>query len=77
MTATVTQSEALLAYLNRWGSITPMEALRELHIYRLAARVKDLRDAGHDIRTQRSGSATLYTIVRPERAEQAQLGLTA
>lgn len=77
MTATLTQEQALLAYLNRYGSITPMEALRELHIYRLAARVKDLRDAGHTITTQRSGSATLYLLVRPEPAEQASLGLTA
>lgn len=44
-----TQAEALLEYLRVNRSITPMDALRELGIFRLAARVWDLRAAGHTI----------------------------
>ena len=44
-----TQTKKLLAYLKRHGSITPMQALTELGIMRLGARVYDLRAAGHSI----------------------------
>ena len=46
-----TQTEALLLRLQR-GPLTPLEALTELGIYRLAARIKDLRDEGYDIHTR-------------------------
>jgi len=45
----VNQCEAVLAYIRRHGSITPLEALRELGVNRLAARINDLRESGHDI----------------------------
>ena len=44
----MSQCERLLGRLQR-GPITPMEAWQELGVYRLAARVKDLKDAGHKI----------------------------
>ena len=44
-----TQVQDVLAYLEMHGSITPMEALRELGIFRLAARVFDLEQMGHVI----------------------------
>ncbi len=44
----MTQCELLLNRLER-GPITPMEAWNELGLYRLAARVADLKDAGHKI----------------------------
>ena len=44
----MTQCQRLLARLER-GPITPMDAWSELGIYRLAARVADLKDAGHKI----------------------------
>ena len=42
----------VLAYIRTHGSIGDMEAFNELGIRRLAARVKDLRSAGHDIQTE-------------------------
>ena len=47
----MSQKIELLAYIKKHGSITPMESLMKLGIYRTAARVYDLRDAGHNIET--------------------------
>ena len=44
-----TQNDRVLNYLERHGDIDPMRALTELGVFRLAARVKDLRDAGVSI----------------------------
>lgn len=46
-----TQCERLLNRMKH-GPVNPMMALSELGIYRLAARVKDLRDAGHAISSE-------------------------
>ena len=53
MSDTPTQSDALLRYLQRHGRISDMEALTELGIRRVAARVFDLRKQGWCIRTER------------------------
>ena len=45
----MTQCEQILAYLQRHGPLTPIDALNELGCFRLAARVKDLRDQGYKI----------------------------
>lgn len=42
----------ILQYMKSRGSITALEALGVLNIYRLAARVYDLREAGVDIYTE-------------------------
>lgn len=47
----LTQKERLLFYLKRYGSITGAEAFDELGIYRLSARISDLRKEGHNIET--------------------------
>ena len=46
-----TQCQKILNFIKEHGSINPSEAYNRLHIYRLGARIKDLRDAGHKIRT--------------------------
>jgi len=46
-------TERLLQWFTLRSTITPLQALRELGIYRLGARVFDLREAGHDIYTER------------------------
>lgn len=46
-----TQCERLLKRLE-CGLVDPMTALNELSIFRLAARVRDLRDDGHQIKRQ-------------------------
>lgn len=41
-----TQNDRLLNYLERHGDIDPLRALSELGVFRLAARVNDLRRTG-------------------------------
>lgn len=48
-----TQCEQILAYLRRGKTLTSIDALNEIGCFRLAARVKDLRDQGHDVVTIR------------------------
>lgn len=45
----MTQTETILAHLKAGGSITPIDALRDYGCFRLAARIKDLRDEGHPV----------------------------
>ena len=49
----MTQCEQVLQHLRTRGTLTPIDALNEYGCFRLAARVKDLRDAGHDVVTIR------------------------
>lgn len=44
-----TQNDRLLDYLKKHGAIDPLKAWTELGIYRLGARIFDLREAGHNI----------------------------
>lgn len=60
-----TDNEAVLFWLHGNGHITPMTALRELGVYRLAARIYDLRRSGHKITTVRTGRKTIYYLVFP------------
>lgn len=48
----MTQAQAILDYMQRWHSITPMEALNSLDCMSLGARIYDLRNAGHLIRRE-------------------------
>ena len=48
-THTKAQSTRILRYLKRGNSITPVSALSRFKCMRLAARIGDLRDAGHRI----------------------------
>ncbi len=52
-----TQNERLLDYLDEHGRITQREAMEELGIMRLAARIADLRAMGHAI-TRRTVKVT-------------------
>lgn len=47
----MTQLEQILSHL-RSAPITPMQALMDYGCFRLAARIRDLRDAGHEIHTE-------------------------
>ena len=46
----MTQHKAILDYMEKRGSISPMEAFSELGITKLATRVSELIRAGHKIR---------------------------
>ena len=45
-------TELILDYMREFGSITPLEAIRDIGCYRLAARISDLRKDGYDIVTE-------------------------
>lgn len=47
-----TQNERILDYIHRFGSITQLEALRDLSVMRLASRVSDMRARGHNITSE-------------------------
>lgn len=55
----MSQTDRILTHLKR-STITPTQALNKYGCFRLAARIKDLRDSGHQIETemQRKGDKT-------------------
>jgi len=57
----LTQKKMLLQHLQTYGSIEPLTALREYGIYRLGARISDLKTEGHKIRTERMTSKSHIT----------------
>ncbi len=70
------QKQRILEVLQRGESITPLDALNWFGCFRLAARVHDLRRAGHHIKSGiRVGSGkqvtTYYMHIMP-RAPQVQ-----
>lgn len=51
-----TQTERILQYMQDYGSITQMDALREFGCMRLASRISDLKRKGYGIeKTQIAG----------------------
>jgi len=63
------QTLRVLRWLSRVGPLDPLTALRKLGIYRLGARIYDLRLDGVDIRTDykrtRGGArVAVYSLVR-------------
>lgn len=47
----MTQKEMILKHLKQYHTITPMQALEEYSVYRLAAVIKVLRDENYNINT--------------------------
>ena len=47
-----TQTEMVLDYMERFGEITPLEALTAIGCFRLSARIADLRAEGYEIETR-------------------------
>lgn len=41
-----TQCERIKAYINEFGSITPLEAIKDLGVMRLASRISEMRRSG-------------------------------
>lgn len=54
------QCEMILKYLQDFGSITPIDALREFGCMRLSARISDLKLKGVPIRSERCKSLGKY-----------------
>ena len=54
----ITQCEMIEEYLDTYGEITPLEAMRDLGIYRLASRISDMKKRGHKIKSEMVSVAT-------------------
>lgn len=47
-----TQAERVLAYIEKFGSITQYEALQDLGVMRLASRISELKKNGYPIQSE-------------------------
>ena len=56
----MTQKERVYKYMQEFGSITQAEAFNVLGVYRLAARISDLRRDGVMIRSQQKSGKNRY-----------------
>ena len=56
----MTQIDLVLEYMKQNGSITPIEAMSELGIMRLGARIWDLKDRGVQIKTEQETRKNRY-----------------
>ena len=54
----ITQCEMIEDYLDEWGSITPLEAMRDLGIMRLASRIAEMKKTGLNIKSEMVSVAT-------------------
>jgi hypothetical protein len=67
------QARKVLAHLLQGKDLTPLTAIGVYHIYRLAARIHDLREAGYDISTEMredgvGGRYASYRLVNKKKA---------
>ena len=46
------QETRILDYMQEFGSITPLDAFRDLGVMRLASRISDLKSRGYEIDTE-------------------------
>ena len=67
----ISQADEILSYLHQIDpqtgkrrGLSPLEAIGMFRCYRLAARIRDLRDRGYDIRTQMKKDAKGKTYAR-------------
>lgn len=64
------QNEIILAHLQEFGTITPLQAMNNYGCMRLGARINELRKSGYSIRTDtvkqknRYGKMTRYALYR-------------
>ena len=56
----LTQCQQVLEYMRRFGSITQLEALRDIGCMRLASRISDLRLQGYAIGRRMKTSKNRY-----------------
>ena len=49
----MTQNEMILNYMQAFGSITQIEALKEFGCMRLASRINDLKNMGYKISSEK------------------------
>lgn len=47
----MSQTQKILMHMQKWGSITALEAMDYYGIMRLASRIRDIKDAGYKVTT--------------------------
>ena len=52
----ITQKDRIINYIREFGSITSLEAYKDLGITQLGARLKELEEEGYEFRTDRERS---------------------
>ena len=55
-----TQNQRILDYIRDFGSITQLDALKDLGVMRLASRISDLRKQGYSIVSKSEPVANRY-----------------
>lgn len=68
----VRQTEMVLMYLEQYGTITPVDAMREFGIMRLASRISDLKRAGWNIQSRMKQSTNRFG--KPVRFSEYYIG---
>ena len=56
----LTQSQRIIRHLQDYKTITPKEAINEYGIYRLAARISDLKKEGYEFTSKRVTAKSRY-----------------
>ena len=56
----VSQKKMVLDYIREFGSITPLDAFKDLGVTRLAAVIFELKEDGHDIHKEREHAFNRY-----------------
>lgn len=56
----MTQAERVLKYMRDFGSITQLEAIRDISCMRLGARIFDLKREGYEIKKETETSKNRY-----------------
>lgn len=59
------QCERIISYLKQFGSITQLEAMRDLGVMRLASRISELRKYGYEFEKQRIKVKNRYGDTTP------------
>lgn len=71
-----TQCQRILDYMNQFGSISTLEAFKDLGVARLASRIHDLKRMGYNITSEikssknRFGEHTCFKVYRLEEKEK-------
>lgn len=56
----VTQCQRILDYMNQFGSISTLEAFKDLGVARLASRIHDLKSMGYNIVSETKSSKNRF-----------------
>ena len=56
----VTQCQRILDYMDQFGSISTLEAFRDLGVARLASRIHDLKNMGYHIESETKSMKNRY-----------------